>query len=646
MPSASFEQNSNRAGSRIMGSGTTENMFDMARPATVMVGLVLIVASGLIGCTDEEVDSENDDVNDNDVTDVGDPDPDANDNQDNQGDQDTGPDEDANDEPDPTCEELECDDGETCYHGACYDVCDSDLDCSGDNTICNTGRCVDVDCGDVSCDEGMECFRGRCYDDCNSSSDCGAGGGITCENDDDGPGACVPLDDQCEGIECLQVNCPTGDSTTVTGTVHTPSGDYPLPNVTVYVPQDDLEPLPEGATCAPCEELITGDPLTQTITDADGDFELPNFPVAEDVSLVVQTGKWRREVTIDDLDPCATNDLDDELTRLPKNQSEGNLPRIAVATGGCDAMSCLVRNVGIDDDEFTTEDGDGAVNIFQGGGGGSSFSSGESFSDASVFWNDGSKMEEYDIFLDSCDCSETLSDKPDLAMLSFPQFLRSGGRAFMSHFQYVWLKYGSDEMQSVADWNDSTFGGSSGIVEVDTSHSEGQEMEDWLNGVGALDGSGQMSLTDDRYSVDTIDESVAKTWLWYPAEEAPAYFSFNMPLGTEGDDACGRAVFSDLHVASGSASNFPSGCGGGGALSNQEQALLYMVFDLSACIAPECEPIECEDVKGQCGIHADECGGTIECGECCTGFEEPCEEDNECCDDFVCSDDEGLCLPD
>jgi len=616
----------------------------LVRPLVGLLALFALVSMAFVGCTDEEAPTEQQNQNANDET------PDAGDdvnseNQDANSEQNDENDENDNDEdPDLTCEELECDDGETCYHGACYDVCDSDLDCSGDNTICNTGRCVDAECGDVSCDEGMECFRGRCYDDCNTNSDCGAGGGITCENDEDGPGACVPLDDQCEGIECLQVNCPTGDSTTVTGTVHTPSGDYPLPNVTVYVPQEDLEPLPEGATCATCEELLTGDPLTQTITDIHGDFELPNFPVADDASLVVQTGKWRREVTIDDLDPCTTNELDDELTRLPKNQSEGTLPRIAVATGSCDALSCLTRSIGIDDDEFTPEDEDGAVHIYDGGASGS-FSSGESFTDAEDFWGSATSMEEYDIFLDSCDCSQPSEDgKSDLSLLAFPQFLRAGGRAFLSHYEVEWLRYGTDEMQSVANWYDSSgIGGGSGYVEVDTSHSGGQEMHDWLDSIDALDPDGTFDIGQDRYSVESINEAVSTQWLFYPVEDDPNYFSFNMPLGTEGDDACGRAVFADLHLTSGNANNFPSGCSGGDSLEPEEEALVYMLFDLSACIAPECEPIECEDVKGQCGIHADECGGTIECGECCTGFEEPCEEDNECCDDFVCGDDD-LCV--
>ncbi len=625
-----------------MRATSFSNGSGLSRPFTLLLAVCAVVLMVCVGCTEEEVPSEqqNQDANDE-VPDAGD---DVNsDNEDSNSEQ-NDDDNDNDEEPEPTCEELECDDGEDCYHGACYDVCDSDLDCSGDNTICNTGRCVDVECGDVSCEEGMECFRGRCYDDCTTNSDCGTGGGITCEDDDDGVGACVPLDDQCEGLECAQVNCPVGEPTTVTGTVHIPSGDYPLPNVTVYVPQEDLEPLPEGATDASCEDLLTGDPLTQTVTDIDGEFELPNFPVAEEASLVVQIGKWRREVEITDLDPCATNELDDELTRLPKNQSEGTLPRIAVATGSCDALSCLVHAVGLDDDEFTPEDEDGAVNIYDGGGGGS-FASGGSFTDAEDFWSSGATMEQYDIFLDSCNCQQPSADgKSTLALLAFPEFLRAGGRAFLSHYEVEWLRYGTDDMQSVATWYESSgIGGGSGYVEVDTSHAEGQEMYDWLDANDALDASGTIDLSADRYSVESINESVSKQWLFYPVEDDPNYFSFNMPLGTEGDDAAGRGVFADLHLTSGSASNFPNGCSSG-SLDPQEEALVYMLFDLSACIAPECEPIECEDVKGQCGIHADECGGTIECGECCTGFEEPCEEDNECCDEFVCGDDD-LCVP-
>ena len=535
-----------------------------------------------------------------------------------------------------TCEEIDCSEDEVCYHAGCYSTCETTVDCEG-NHICNGGRCVDEECNDVNCQEDYACYRGRCYDECTRDRHCGVGTGITCED-----GACVPIDDQCEGLECDQIDCGSGESTTVTGTVTIPSGDLPLHNVTVYVPTEEVEPLPEGVSCATCEELISGEPLLQNLSDTKGEFVLPNFPVADEVPLVIQTGKWRRQVEITDIAPCTANELDGELTRLPRNQSEGDIPKIAAHTGQTDALECLISDIGLDDEEFTPADEDGSVNLFYDGYGPSHFASGEPYEDAEAWWSDFNNMKDYDIFIDSCDGTPVTDNKSDLAHLSFLAYLNAGGRAFLTDLQYVWLRYDAlpDLQQVVTDWN-WTAGGTG--LEVETDHSGGQEMRQWLYHVDAVDADGRMELDDPVPALSSTHEDYVTDWLSFLEHGEPSLFSFNMPLGSEGDDACGRVVYSSLHVASSAPASFPLGCAGEPALHDEEKAMIYMLFDLSACIAPECEPLECDVVKGQCGIHADECGGTIECGPCCVGLEESCYNDGDCCDPSWCGD-SGVCV--
>jgi hypothetical protein len=61
------------------------------------------------------------------------------------------------------------------------------------------------------------------------------------------------------------------------------------------------------------------------------------------------------------------------------------------------------------------------------------------------------------------------------------------------------------------------------------------------------------------------------------------------------EQRCGKVVFSDMHVSSGSTSSsavpYPGGCALGAnmqlaPLSPQEKALAFIFFDIAACVGP------------------------------------------------------------
>ena len=138
---------------------------------------------------------------------------------------------------------------------------------------------------------------------------------------------------------------------------------------------------------------------------------LERVPTGPAIPLVVQVGKWRRQVTVNVANKCADNLIPgSDLTRLPRDHMEGDIPHIAVTTGGSDALECLLRRIGIADSEFTNESGSGRVHLYVGGEvgtdangqGADQFSpalGGQSFTHATTLWNDVAKMRAYDMLM-------------------------------------------------------------------------------------------------------------------------------------------------------------------------------------------------------------------------------------------------------
>src|SRR6185369_10514001 len=109
-----------------------------------------------------------------------------------------------------------------------------------------------------------------------------------------------------------------GTETTVSGTVYAPNGTLPLYNVIVYVPNSTPEPFKKGVTCDKCGALASGSPIVTALTDYKGNFKLDKVPVGTDIPLVIQLGKWRRQITIPSVKACETTPLTDKTkTRLP-----------------------------------------------------------------------------------------------------------------------------------------------------------------------------------------------------------------------------------------------------------------------------------------------------------------------------------------
>lgn len=393
-----------------------------------------------------------------------------------------------------------------------------------------------------------------------------------------------------------QVSCDGGGTTTVSGTVYIPSGQLPLYNVMVYVPETELGPMPAGASCS-CE--ISGEPIVSALTDSSGHFVLENVPVGPDIPVVIQVGDWRREINIGTVEPCVETAVADGMLRMPAKKSEGDMPTIAVATGRLDALECLVRKLGVDESEFTNSRDGGRVNLFSGYGGSDTYADGlnggEEFPPAQSLWDTPESLARYDIVLLSCEGDrEHLENKPPNALQAMYDYANLGGRVFASHFHGVWFQQGPAEFPDIADFTDEDDDEFSEVTaQVVTDFPKGQALHEWIVNTGAST-DGEVPIRGGAHTIVQENTAYAQRWLDTGDPASVQYISANTPLGASDDAQCGRVVLSDIHVSPGPPDNdysspqtrFPDGCITD-TLSPQEAVLAFMLFDLSACIVPD-----------------------------------------------------------
>jgi hypothetical protein len=423
--------------------------------------------------------------------------------------------------------------------------------------------------------------------------------------------------------QCVNRNCPNGGQTTISGTVFDPAGVNPLYNIAVYVPQTKPSPLPKGAACYSCQTLYTGGAVAGTLTDAAGKFSIAGAPTGKGVPLVVQIGKWRMQYTVD-INDCQDNPQ--PHLRLPRNSSEGDLPDIAVSTGGADSFECLFHRIGVDEAEYTAGGGAGHIHIFQGGTGGAAGGGGAGGGggiattpgatlgantpiSATTLWPTAASMMPYDIVILSCEGGETANPVPQ----ALNDYANMGGRVFASHFHYSWFIQAPFSSDNLATWTPgaNSTGNINALIETTLPSGavfpKGVAMKAWLTNVNALT-NGELPVQVSRHNADVSVANTASTpWIAAdpaaPSPGATQYFSWDMPINNPVETLCGRIVYSDLHVGAGSTdygqmpgaltiprgATTPSGCASN-PLSPQEKALEFMLFDLSSCLTPVGEP--------------------------------------------------------
>jgi hypothetical protein len=469
---------------------------------------------------------------------------------------------------------------------------------------------------------------------------------------------------------CLQQNaCPNQPTTTISGRVTAPGhadtsqwGDPdPIYGALVYVPNGAAGPPTYGVTaftpgvsCDSCRSLVSGSPLVSTTSGVDGTFTLTDAPCGAQIPLVIQLGRWRREITIPSVACCANTALTAAQTHLPRTHVgepgdlRSDLPRMAFSTGAVDTLHCVLRKIGVDDSEFTNPAGAGRVHLFKDSG--AQIDSGTPA--ASALYGNAAELAKYDMAL--FECVGTQDSKSATDQQRVIDFANAGGRVFATHFSYVWLtnsdgtpgtNTGPRPFSQTATWLVNQQQVDSVTAQVDqtlqgdpATHARRVAFASWLQLVGASTTLGQVPVQSPRHDFDSVSAAPAtaagtpaQRWLYStdPALVGPLQYSFDTPVSyapaTAPARRCGRVLYSDFHVSDAAAggATFPAECAVG-PLTPQEKTLEFMLFDLATCIGPPpsaCVPKTCAEQGYDCGHSGDGCddGIVLSCGSCTNG---------------------------
>src|SRR5215469_12543087 len=382
----------------------------------------------------------------------------------------------------------------------------------------------------------------------------------------------------CTGLCQQQVSCPAGQTTSISGTVYAPNGADPLPNVLVYIPNAPVDAFTPGVSCPAPGQPPSGSPLVGASTAAEGTFTITNVPVGANIPIVFQAGRWRRQLIVPGTVACSDTSFS---ARMPKNQTEGDIPKIAISTGAVDQVECVLRKVGIDDTEFTNPSGSGRIHLYTSAGGPGARIDTNTPS-ANILLGDSSTLNQYDVLMLPCESAAFTKTSGQLS--NFLQYANAGGRVYASHFSYVWM-YQNPPFNTIVNWHVNQATLPDGIAAVNTSFPDGQTLAQWLQLVGASTTQGQMPISVLRHDLDGIN---APTLSWLNLNNASAnnpvmQFTFDTPVGAP--NQCGRILFNEYHVEnppSGNSTNksFPTECPST-PMTPQEKLLEYSLFDLT-----------------------------------------------------------------
>jgi hypothetical protein len=205
-------------------------------------------------------------------------------------------------------------------------------------------------------------------------------------------------------------------------------------------------------------------------------------------------------------------------------------------------------------------------------------------------WYNLDVLRKYDMVM--FPCNSVADSSAASAFQNVFAYVNEGGRVFATDLSYPWFKQGPQPFPSTAEWIDWR-----GLdvqplpALVDQSFPKGAALAEWLRNIGATTVTGQMDLFETYHVVNEVTPPTTR-WLYSAAPATVQLLSFNAPVDVHPEEQCGRAVYSNFHIAhstGGFGRTFPAECDSA-ALTPQEKVLEFLLFDLASCVQDDTTP--------------------------------------------------------
>jgi hypothetical protein len=406
----------------------------------------------------------------------------------------------------------------------------------------------------------------------------------------------------------------------LTGTIMNPAGTHPVYGAAIYVPSGPIAPFPAGVACDTCAKVYGGLPaIASTVSGADGKFVLDGVPADAPFRLVIQLGRFRRQVTVPPVGAAASAALEPALARLPATQlggvsgnaGEGDLPQMALVTGKADQVECSLKKLGIAVSEFTSPAGGGRVHFYNfvlangyAGVPGAFPGAGIPFpgaGNADALVDAPQTLGGYNAIILGCTSNTAGPTAPQQAnMLGW---FGGGGRLVATHTAGTdFIKGQPAPTGGLAVWTPpaTSFGdrGPPALpTKIDPSALQGNAMASWLTSAGSTEAAGVLSLPMWRHEVTSVTTD-ATSWLNGDSSQPPlsraapagpvvSAFSFDAPVGAAAAAQCGRVMVPEVHVVDlVNPGAWPGACDASATVTPEDLAFEFLFFRSMACLAP------------------------------------------------------------